>query len=333
MMPIQKTDISVCIPTYNSAKTLRACLDSIFRQTVKPKEVLICDGNSTDKTLEILKEYPVKIVATDVKGVGSARNVLASAASGKKIAWIDSDVAIPVNWLELREKIHRERPEIDCLSNLTGFMDIKEAIEKSKIPISLEKIVLNPSKEISQAALTVKRDVIQRAGGYDPLFEWGEEWDLRIRLLRVGAKLYRTETCLAYHIRSKRFLKRSRSDLTPRDLIFAGNFLCFLSKYGPWYIRHNPRHFVTFLLRLWLLYSLLGMVILFVPAFISLCLAGLTNLVACKIHHKKLRPGFLSDQILKALGEHRNLLRSIVYRYRRKYSDTLQCPRSRCGKA
>jgi len=288
--------------------------------------VLVCDGGSTDRTLEILKEYPVKIVATNVRGVGSARNVLASAASGKIIAWIDSDVVIPINWLELREKIHRERPEIDCLSNLTGFMDIKEAIQRSKIPISLEKIVLNLSEKISQSALTIKRDVIQKAGGYDPLFEWGEEWDLRIRLLRVGTKLYRTETCLAYHIRSKRFLKRTQKfllhDLKPRDLIFAGNFLCFLSKYGLWYIRHNPRHFVTFLLRLWLLYSLLGMVILPVPAFVSLCLAGVTNLVACKMHHKKLRLGFLSDQILKALGEHRNLFRSIVYRYRRKYSDT-----------
>jgi len=67
MMPIQKTDINVRISTYNSAKTLSFCLDSIFRQPVKPKEVLVCDGGSTDRTLDILKEYPVKIVATDVR--------------------------------------------------------------------------------------------------------------------------------------------------------------------------------------------------------------------------------------------------------------------------
>jgi len=280
--------------------------------------VLVCDGGSKDGTLEILKEYPVKIIATNVKGVGSARNVLASAALGKIIAYIDSDVAIPINWLELTGKIHEEHPEIGCLSNLTGFIDMKEAEKRSKIPISLEEIVLNPSEKISASALTIKRDVLQRVGGYDPFFEWGDDWDLRIRLLRSGAGHYRTEACLVYHIRSGRF-----HDLTLRDLIFAGDFLCFLFKYGPWYIRHYPRHFVSFLLRLWLLYSLLGMIILPVPAFISLCLAGLTNLVACKIHHKKLRLRFLSDQILKAFGEHRNLFRSIVYRYRRKYSDTL----------
>jgi len=319
-MTMRKSNISVCIPTYNSERTLKACLDSIFQQTVKPKEVLVCDGGSTDKTLEILKEYPVKIVATDVKGVGSARNVLVSAATGRIIAWIDSDVIIPINWLKVREKIHRERPEIDCLSNLTGFMDMKEAIERSKIPISLEKIVLNLSEKISQSALTIKKDVILRAGGYDPFIEWGEEWDLRIRLFRIGANLYRTETCLAYHIRSERFLKRSQKfllhDLRPRDLIFAGNFVCFVSKYGSWYIKHYPRHLVTFLLRLWLLYSLLGIVVLPVPASISLALAAITNLAACKIHHRRLRFGFLSDQLLKAVGEHRNIFRSILYKMR-----------------
>ena len=305
MTTIRDVDISICVATYNSAKTLRVCLDSIFRQTVKPKEVLACDGDSWDETPKILKEYPVKIVATDVKGVGSARNVLASAASGRIIAWVDSDIAIPVNWLELREKIHKEHSEIGCLSSSLPVMNTEEANKKSKIPIPNE-IDLTPCKRISQSALTIKRDVIRKVEGYDPFFEWGEDWDLTIRLLKIGAKLYWTETCVAYHMRQEKFMKWNL-----RELIIGGNFLCFLFKYGLWYLRFNPPHFMTFLLRLWLLYSLLGMVILPVPAFISLCLAGLTNLVACKIHHKNLRPGFLLEQVLKALGEHRNLLRSI----------------------
>lgn len=320
-MPKQTVDISVCIPTYNCEKTLKICLDSIFRQTVKPREVLVCDGGSTDRTLEILKEYPVKIIATNVRGIGSARNILASAASGRIIAWIDSDVAIPINWLELRDEIHEERSEIDCLSNFTGLMAAEYAERRSRMPVSLKEVVLRPCKEISQSALTVKRAVIQRVGGYDPLFEWGEEKDLKLRLLRNNAGLYCSEAWLAYHIRSHKFLRWTRAfllhNLRPRDLIFAGNFTCFLFKYGLRYIKYDPRHFVSFLLRLWLLYSLLGMAILPRIAFISFLLAVIVNEVACKMHHKRWRIGFLSDQVLKALGEHRNLLRSIVYRRRR----------------
>jgi glycosyltransferase involved in cell wall biosynthesis len=286
---------------------------------VKPREVLVCDGGSTDGTLDILKEYPVKIVATNVRGVGSARNVLASEASGEIIAWLDSDTVIPVNWLELREKVHREHPEIDCLSAPLPVVSLKEAIEKSKARISSE-MDLKPCDMVVQGGLTIKRDVIQRVGGYDPFFEWGEDWDFRTRLLRIGAGVYCTETCPSYHIRSERFVESwvrryiLLHALEPRKFILAGNFLCFLFKYGPWYIRFNPRHFVTFLLRLWLLYSLFGIVVFPGLALISLFLALLTNLVACRIHHGRLGFGFVLEQIFKALGEHRNLVRSIIYR-------------------
>ena len=319
----RKVDFSVCVSTYNSAKTLRVCLDSIFQQTVKPTEVLVCDGGSTDGTLEILKEYPVKVVATDVRGVGSARNVLAFAVSEKMIAWIDSDVAIPVNWLELREEIHQAHPEVDCLSNAGRYVNTTEANEISKIPISSE-IVLKQHNEISHGTLTIKRELYQKVGGYDPLFEWGEDWDLKTRLLRIGAGIYWTETCLSYHMRSEKFVKSRVGqyillhDLEPRKFILAGNFLCFLFKYGLWYVRSNPRHLVTFLLRLWLLYSLLEIAILPRLALISLSLAVIANLLGCKLHHKRLRVGFLLEQVLKAVGEHRNLLRSIVYRWKHR---------------
>lgn len=321
-MSKRMVDISVCIATYNSAKTLRVCLDSILQQSVKPREVLVCDGGSTDGTLKILEEYPVKIVATNMKGVGSARNVLTSAASGKIVAWIDSDVAIAANWLELMEKIHEDHSEIDSLSSLMRLVDTKEAEEKSKIPVHLKKMVLKTidvrAREISQSALTIKKDVIQRAGGYDPFFEWGEEWDLKIRLSRIGARLNLIQACLAYHIRLERFLKWTERlllhDMRPRDLIYAGNFLCFLYKYGPWYVKYNKAHFASFVLRLWLLYSLIGIVALPLPALVSLIFAVITNLVACKIHHERLRFGFLLDQLLKALGEHRNFFRVVVYK-------------------
>ena len=308
MTPKGTADISVCVATYNSEQTLRVCLDSIFRQTIEPGEVLVCDGGSRDGTLEILKEYPVKIIATDVEGVGSARNVLASAASGRIVAWVDSDIAIPVNWLELREKIHKEHPKIVCLSSSLPVLTTEEADRRYKIPISLP-IDVNPSKRISQSALTIKRELVRKVEGYDPFFEWGEDWDLTIRLLRMGAGLYWTETCLAYHMREKKFM-----NWTPRELILGGNFMCFLSKYGQWYIKFSPLHFAAFLLRLWLLYSLLGLLIFPLLALISLSLAGITNLIASKIYHKTLRPGYLLEQILKALGEHRNLFRSIFHR-------------------
>ena len=56
MLPHQ-TDISVVMATFNGERYLRQQLDSILLQTVSPKEIIIVDDGSTDKTLAILKEY------------------------------------------------------------------------------------------------------------------------------------------------------------------------------------------------------------------------------------------------------------------------------------
>lgn len=49
--------ISICIPTYNGARYLEACLDSVLNQTYKDIEILVVDDGSTDATFEILERY------------------------------------------------------------------------------------------------------------------------------------------------------------------------------------------------------------------------------------------------------------------------------------
>ena len=54
---IKDAQISIIIPIFNVEKYLSECLDSILNQTFKNFEVICVDDGSTDKTLEILKEY------------------------------------------------------------------------------------------------------------------------------------------------------------------------------------------------------------------------------------------------------------------------------------
>lgn len=77
---------------------------------------------------------------------------------------------------------------------------------------------------------------------------------------------------------------------------------------------------VTFLLRLWLLYSLL-----ILPFFSKLMLPSLLaaialNLIGVKLHTKELRLGYLLEQLFKAVGEHRNFFRCIFYRRPHNYN-------------
>ena len=72
------SEILVFVPTYNSEKYLRECLDSVLHQTFQDWECVISDDASTDKSVEIAREYEKKDsrfrVLTYEKNVGAADN-------------------------------------------------------------------------------------------------------------------------------------------------------------------------------------------------------------------------------------------------------------------
>jgi len=102
---INKPKISIVIPVKNGEKTIDACLKEIFEQTlISQTEVIIIDSGSTDKTLKIIKKYPVKLyqILPEEFGHGKTRNYGASLAKGEFIVMTVQD-ARPAsnNWLEI----------------------------------------------------------------------------------------------------------------------------------------------------------------------------------------------------------------------------------------
>ena len=100
MVPMKMKNIplvSVIIPTFNSEKSIARCIDSVFLNKIQNLEVLIYDDGSSDQTLSIIENFygnndAVKIYsATENKGAGYARSFLLSKATGKYIAFLDSD--------------------------------------------------------------------------------------------------------------------------------------------------------------------------------------------------------------------------------------------------
>lgn len=93
---IKDAQISIIIPTFNVEKYLSECLDSILNQTFKNFEVICVDDGSTDKTLEILKEYKnldkrIFILQQHHSGAAEARNNGLKLADGKYVQFLDSD--------------------------------------------------------------------------------------------------------------------------------------------------------------------------------------------------------------------------------------------------
>ena len=97
------TNISIYVPVYNGEKTIEKCINSILKQTIQPKKILIINDKSEDKTSDILTKYLDKIeVINNEKnmGVSYARNFAIKNLKTKYIASIDADVELSNNWLE-----------------------------------------------------------------------------------------------------------------------------------------------------------------------------------------------------------------------------------------
>ena len=86
--------ISIITATYNSGKTVRETIESVFAQKNIDLEYIIIDGASTDNTLEIVKEYKDKIskmVSEKDGGIYEAMNKGIELASGDVVGILNSD--------------------------------------------------------------------------------------------------------------------------------------------------------------------------------------------------------------------------------------------------
>jgi glycosyltransferase involved in cell wall biosynthesis len=97
--------VSVIMPIYNASRYLGPAIDSILDQTLPEIEIICVDDGSTDKSLEILKEYQkqddrIRIVTQTNAGPAHARNNGIRRARGEYIAFLDADDFVEPTFLE-----------------------------------------------------------------------------------------------------------------------------------------------------------------------------------------------------------------------------------------
>src|SRR5690349_17720342 len=92
--------ISVVIPAYNEEDYIENCLKSLMRQEVMPDEIIVVNNNSTDRTEEIVKKYPVIVITENKKGTIAPRKRGFGMAKGNIIVRTDGDTGFPTNWVK-----------------------------------------------------------------------------------------------------------------------------------------------------------------------------------------------------------------------------------------
>ena len=92
--------VSVIVCSYNGARTVAACLDSLGKLNYPHYEVILVDDGSTDDTAYVAAQFPgVHYIHQSNHGLSHARNTGAAAAKGEVLAYTDSDCMSDVDWL------------------------------------------------------------------------------------------------------------------------------------------------------------------------------------------------------------------------------------------
>lgn len=92
-------EVSIVVAAHNSERTIGKCIEALLKQSYENYEIIIVDDGSTDKTYEIAKQYPVKLIKIQHSGIGKAQNIGIKKAKGEIIFLTNSDCYVPRDWI------------------------------------------------------------------------------------------------------------------------------------------------------------------------------------------------------------------------------------------
>ena len=92
--------VSVVIPAYNEEAALPGCLGTLGRQTYTNLEIIIVDDGSTDRSREVARRFPVRLLEAQHLGPAAARNRGAREAKGELLVFVDADMQFDPAFIE-----------------------------------------------------------------------------------------------------------------------------------------------------------------------------------------------------------------------------------------
>ncbi|WP_419815356.1 glycosyltransferase [Glacieibacterium sp.] len=186
-------DVTVLVPTYNRAHYLDECLTSLLNQSVKPRQVLVIDDGSTDRTAAVVASYGARVgyLRQPNGGKASALNLGLGAAVGADI-WIfdDDDIAQPDALRLLHTALHQAPAAGFAFGHYSNFSDSPDGVRTlTTVPAPRFEAAdltcaLLERCFVFQAAMLVRRSLYDEVGGFDTSFVRAQDYEMLSRLVR-----------------------------------------------------------------------------------------------------------------------------------------------------
>lgn len=199
--------VSVVITTYNYADFIVTAVESVLAQTRPADEIIVVDDGSTDTTPELVAPYVERNVVTYIQqanqGPSVARNRGIQASTGDVLGFLDADDT----WLP--DKLQRQlewlatHPKASMVSGQMVWWHVPRdqrtvvsfkpmSPKRLKRELTVRNLVGNPSMTL------IRRRALNSAGLFDTSLRWGQDWEIFVRLSRVGEVGFVQEPVIVY---------------------------------------------------------------------------------------------------------------------------------------
>jgi glycosyltransferase involved in cell wall biosynthesis len=228
--------VSVIVCSYNGARTLAACLDSLGKLNYPAYEVILVDDGSTDDTAHVAAQFPwARYIHQSNQGLSHARNTGAAAAKGEVLAYTDSDCMADVDWLYylVGTLVSGDYAGVGGPNITPPAQDWIQACVAAA-PGGPNHVLLTDTvaEHIPGCNMAFYRWAYQSVGGFDPEYhKAGDDVDFCWRIQQAGWVIAFSPAAIVWHYRRftlRAFLKQqdgygeAESLLRFKHLIFFG---------------------------------------------------------------------------------------------------------------
>ena len=202
--------VSVVVVTRNRPQLLDEALTALEGQTYRRHELVVADNGRGGEARAVAERHGARYVATPGVTLGRARQAGVLAARGEIVAFTDDDCLADPNWVQAIVDAFRRQPWLRGVQGRT---------RAERGPIGSHAVRVPRRNTLYQTCnMAYRREVLTRAGGFDPRFEgWFEDTTLAARVLAHGPIGFEERAVVTHRAMPRRPLDRSRWRIVLRD--------------------------------------------------------------------------------------------------------------------
>ena len=239
--PVVRPLVSVITPTYNHARFLGRCLESLLAQTYAHWDLVIVDDGSTDETGEVVRAYPdprIRYVRQEHRGVRALATTINSGlarTTGELVTMLASDDTWPPHRLERQIQVFRDPNVVLCFGRGLLIDEQDHVLGEVRPPAEMDRVSNRPpgtvlhemflSNFIPQYTVLLRRSALERIGGYlQPEGLLGEDYPTHMALALIGEFCYLDIPLGNYRMHAAQMTRNHYLEMSLTDITYVLRF-------------------------------------------------------------------------------------------------------------